>query len=140
MLMDVVQNDDERAIEEGEVARKKRRKNKEDGEGALTIFPNNPANVKDFGWCLHGKDNVRADKRRGKKQPGEVTYVKEYYICSEKKKGGTCGAKKTVHHLPKAITPSALALIAIRHLSIPRPTSRWRRRSRTTHKWGPRRL
>jgi hypothetical protein len=58
--------------------------------------------MKDFGWCKHEEDNVRKEKRGGKKQPDEQMFVKEYYICSEKKKvGGTCGAKKRVHHLPE---------------------------------------
>jgi hypothetical protein len=63
-------------------------------------FPNNPSNVKDFGWCKHGEDQVREGNRGGKKKPDEPTFLKEYYICSKKKAGGTCNAKKRVHHLP----------------------------------------
>lgn len=36
----------------------------------------------------------------GAKQEDEQTFLKEYYICSEKKPKGTCGAKKRIHHLP----------------------------------------
>lgn len=42
---------------------------------------------------------MREGRKGGKKRPDEATYLKEYFICSEKKKGGTCKAKKRVHHL-----------------------------------------
>jgi hypothetical protein len=86
---------------EGKPSAKK--KHKQDGDDEQNtepvVFPNTPANAKEFGWCKHGEDQVRAGKKGGKKQPNEETYLKVYYICSEKKKGGTCGAKKRVHHL-----------------------------------------
>ena len=96
---------------EEEVARKRQRhdednkiqeeKKEQKKEVVTEEYPNNPGNVKDFGWCKHGDSNVREKKRRGKKQPDEQTFLKEYYICSEKKKPkGTCEAKKRVHHLP----------------------------------------
>jgi hypothetical protein len=99
--------------EKGEIAKKRQRQEvqeeekprhdvevEKEKEEQVIIFPNSPANIKDFHWSKHGVDNVREGRKGGKKQPGELTYVKEYFICSEKKKGGTCKAKKTVHHLP----------------------------------------
>jgi hypothetical protein len=85
-------------VHEEEEKKEKAPKKEEPG---VVCYPNNPGNVKDFGWCKHGDTMVREEKRRGKKQPNEQAFLKEYFICSEKKKaGGTCGAKKRIHHLP----------------------------------------
>jgi hypothetical protein len=79
----------------------KKKEPKEEQQAVIVEYPNSPGNVKDFGWCKHGDTKVRKEKRRDKKQPNEQAFLKEYFICSEKKKaGGTCGAKKRIHHLP----------------------------------------
>lgn len=74
---------------------------KEDDPAIIRI--NAKDNPDDFWWCKNGEDNVRADKKGGKLQPGKVTYKKEYFICSTKKSRGLCEAKKRIHHLPDGI-------------------------------------
>ena len=65
---------------------------------APTVYPNNCDNAGDFHWWYNGKDNVRAERRGGKIQAGEQTFLKKYYTCAEKKNG--CKASKTIHSLP----------------------------------------
>lgn len=62
-------------------------------------YPNNSSNAGEYHWCLHGQDKVRAARKEGKVYSNEP-FPKKYFICTEKKKGGKCKAKKTVHSLP----------------------------------------
>jgi len=63
-----------------------------------TVYPNNSDNAGDFHWWYNGKDNVRAERKGGKIQVGEQTFLKKYYTCAERKNG--CKASKTIHSLP----------------------------------------
>jgi hypothetical protein len=62
-------------------------------------YPNNSDTSGDFHWWNNGKYDVRAERKSGKIVPGEQTFSKMYYACSQKKPTG-CKATKTVHFLP----------------------------------------
>jgi hypothetical protein len=61
-------------------------------------YPNNSDTAGDFHWWNNGKYYVRSEKRVGKIVPGEQTFLKMYYACSQKKPTG-CKATKTMHML-----------------------------------------
>jgi hypothetical protein len=107
----MIKDEREDKEEEDSITRKRKHDEEEIPKEKQTEFdfPNTRDSDTSNSWCSNGKSKARAEKKRGKLQPNEVTYDKEYFICSEKKKGvkgengKLCEAKKILHYLPEGI-------------------------------------